>query len=140
MVMPAFAQAPAAPPPPSPLPTTTPSPPPVAGGVQQNPSAPVPSWLPKQAGDLRALDKVSAGVTPFTLRVGQGAHYGSLTIFLRACLVRPPNQPADAAAYLDITDSRDSAVGFHGWMFVGEPEVSMLEHPVYDIRLAGCHD
>ncbi len=130
--VPSFAQTPA--------PTPSPATPPPAGNTPQNPPAPVPSWLARTQGDLRALDKVSAGVTPFTLHIGQSVNYGSLTITLRACLVRPPNQPADSSAFLDITDSRNAAASFHGWMFSDEPEVSMLEHPVYDVRLSGCHD
>jgi hypothetical protein len=119
-------------------PTQQAAPPP--NNTPQNPPAPTPSWLSRQVGDIRALDKVSAGVTALTLRVGQSVQFGALTITLRSCLVRPPNQPADASAFLDITDRRDPSVGFHGWMFSDEPEVSMLEHPVYDIRLSGCHD
>ena len=46
--------------------------------------------------------------------------------------------PADAAAFLDITDSNPGMPGFHGWMLADEPAVSMLQHPVYDVRLAGC--
>jgi hypothetical protein len=85
-----------------------------------------------------ALDKVSARATPLSGRVGQTVRYASLSIMVRACLVRPADQPMDAAAYLDIVDSHPDMPRFDGWMLVSAPAVSMLEHPVYDIRLTGC--
>ncbi len=107
------------------------------------PDAPPPSapntWLPRTTADLQVLDKVNARATPLTLKVGQSADNVSLSITLRACEVRPPDLPQDSAAYLDIKDSRPGAPGFHGWMFSNEPALSMLEHPIYDLHLVGCH-
>jgi len=53
-------------------------------------------------------------------------------------MVRPPDQPADATAFLDIIDSHGGAPAFHGWMLLSDPALSMFAHPVYDVRLAGC--
>jgi hypothetical protein len=53
-------------------------------------------------------------------------------------VVRPPDAAADAAAFLDITDARPGIAPFHAWMLLTEPSLSIYEHPVYDIRLAGC--
>ena len=47
----------------------------------------------------------------------------------------------DAAAWLEISDSRRAAGApdvFRGWMFANAPGVSMLEHPVYDLRVIDC--
>ena len=47
----------------------------------------------------------------------------------------------DAAAFLEMTDSRRAAGAqqvFRGWMFANAPGVSMLEHPVYDVRVLDC--
>ena len=96
------------------------------------------SWLPRDTADLLVLDKVTAKATPLVLKVGQAADNASLSIALRGCVVRPPDQAQDAAAYLDIQDSRAGAPGFHGWMLKNEPGLNMLEHPVYDVRLVGC--
>jgi hypothetical protein len=118
LATPALAQTPpAVPPPPVPAPET---------------------WLPRQGVDLTALDKVTARVTQLSGRIGQTLNFGSLVIIPRACIVRGPDQPADQAVYLDITDSRAPDLGFHGWMLLSAPALSMLAHPVYDIRLAGC--
>ncbi len=95
-------------------------------------------WLPAGAAKLQALDKVNAQATALTVKVGQSATFGSLTITVKACMVRPADQPADAAAYLDVTDSHPDSPPFDGWLLWHEPSVSMMEHPIYDIRVAGC--
>jgi len=95
-------------------------------------------WLPAGAAKLQALDKVNAQATAMSVKVGQSATFGSLTVTVRSCVVRPPDQPADAAAYLDVTDSHPDSPPFNGWLLWHEPAVSMMEHPIYDIRVAGC--
>ena len=97
------------------------------------------TWLTRETAELLVLDKVNAKSTPITLKVGQAAANSSLSIALRACAIRPPDLPRDSAAYFDITDSRPGAPAFHGWMLANEPGVSMLQHPVYDVRLVACH-
>ena len=97
------------------------------------------SWLPRDVADLVVLDKVNAKSTRVSLKVGQAADNASLSIALRACVIRPPDVAKDSAAYLDISDSRPGAPGFRGWMLANEPSVSMFQHPIYDVRLVDCH-
>ncbi len=97
-----------------------------------------PAWLPRGGAELQALDKINARTTTLSVKLGQSVAFGSLTITVRACLVRPADQPADAAAFLEITDSRKDAPGFRGWMLAAEPFVTTLQHPVYDVRVSGC--
>jgi len=95
-------------------------------------------WVPAEAVKLQALDKVNAQTSDLTIKVGQSATFGSLTITVKSCMVRPSDQPADAAAYLDVTDSHQDAPGFDGWLLRDEPSVSMMQHPIYDLRVNGC--
>lgn len=118
---------------------------PVQPGAPQPTTPPVPQvpavpnvWLSQNTAVLQALDKVNAQSTTLTVKVGQSATYGSLTILVQACDIRPPDQPADAAAFLVITDSHGEVTGFSGWMLRSVPSVSMLEHPIYDIRVLRC--
>ena len=107
-----------------------------AGPIPPAPSSDV--WVPRTTADIQVLDKVNAASVTITLKIGQVADNASLSIALRACSVRPPDLPQDATAYLDIADSRPGAPGFHGWIFANEPALSMLEHPIYDLRLIDC--
>lgn len=99
------------------------------------------SWVPRQVAQLQALDKVTARVTLLQARIGTPAQFGTLTINLRACNARPPDEVPDAAAWLEIIDSRAQAgtgPAFRGWMFANAPAVNTLEHPVYDLRVLEC--
>ncbi len=111
--------------------------PPLASGPPATMDRPN-TWLPAATVKVQALDKVNAQAAVLTIKVGAAASFGSLTINAKACVIRPTDQPADAAAFLAVTDSHADAPGFSGWMLKDEPSVSMMEHPVYDLRVAGC--
>lgn len=100
--------------------------------------SPPDSWVQRQAGTVRVLDKINSTVQSLSLKVGETARLQTLSITLRACAVRPDDLPRDAAAHLSVTDSRQGAPDFDGWILQNEPAANMLEHPVYDIQLAGC--
>jgi hypothetical protein len=96
-------------------------------------------WEPKQVAELQMLDKVTARVSVIRATVGQPASFGSLSIAVRACNARPVGEVPDASAWMAITDSlRPGRLVFQGWMFANAPGVSMLEHPVYDVRVLDC--
>ncbi|MCL2430661.1 MAG: DUF2155 domain-containing protein, partial [Alphaproteobacteria bacterium] len=110
------------------------------GPPSQGPTqpAPGPGWLPQGGAEVQVLDKVNARSERFTVRGGGSVRYGSITITIEACEVRPPNRPGEAAAYLVITDSHPASRGFRGWMLRDIPSASMMEHPIYDVRVLGC--
>ena len=114
-------------------PQPAPQPPPAAG------PQPIPSvWVPQTVAQLQVLDKVNAQSTMLTVKVGQQAQFASLNILVQACDNHPPDQPQDSAAFLTISDSRSDAPGFRGWMFADIPSLSMLQHPIYDVRIISC--
>jgi hypothetical protein len=99
------------------------------------------AWVPQRVAKLQALDKVTARVSTMDVALGRPERFGSLTITVQACNARPPDEVPDAAAWLEISDSRAGAGGapvFRGWMFANAPGVNILEHPVYDIRVLEC--
>ncbi len=95
---------------------------------------------------LRALDKVTATTEDFTVKVGEDLKYGSLDIKVRHCEKRPPEEPPETYAFLQIFDARSDGQGqnsepeklFSGWMFASSPALSALDHPVYDIWVLDC--
>lgn len=102
------------------------------------PAAPPALWQAKGTIELRVLDKVNARAASLSGRVGTAFKYGFLTITARSCVAPPPGVPADSAAFLDVVDSRPDTPSFHAWMFASAPAISMLEHPIYDLRVTGC--
>jgi hypothetical protein len=95
-------------------------------------------WVQMGSATLQALDKVNARAETLVVKVGDAGHFGSLNIAVRGCFVRTPDRPADAAAFLVIRDQRPDAPSFTGWMVRSAPSMSMLAHPIYDIRITGC--
>ncbi len=111
-----------------------------SGALAQAPPALAPdaAWLARGGAQLQVLDKINDRDRLIEVRDGAAANVGSLSIAVRSCLVRPPDKPPDAAAFLVITDSHSDAPGFRGWMFRSDPAASMMEHPIYDVRVLGC--
>jgi hypothetical protein len=96
------------------------------------------TWVTQTGAQLQVLDKVNALNAVLTVKVGQEAQFASLNILVQACDTRPPDQPQDAAAFLTISDSHNDAPGFRGWMLANGPSLSMLQHPIYDVRVISC--
>jgi len=105
------------------------------------PASPQPiqlTWQPQGSAQVQVLDKVNAQSTVLDVKVGQQGKFGSLTIQVQACRIHPADQARDSAAYLTITDSHADVPGFQGWMLANEPSASMLQSPIYDVRVVGC--
>ncbi|WP_426958862.1 DUF2155 domain-containing protein [Muricoccus radiodurans] len=98
-------------------------------------------WVEKRTAQLQALDKVTARITVLDAPLNQPVRFGSLTITVRACNARPPDEVPDAAAFLEVRDSLAPASAppaFRGWLLANAPAANMLEHPVYDLRILEC--
>lgn len=91
---------------------------------------------------LRGLDKITARITTFDVAAGQDVSFGTLRIIARACRKRPPEEPPEVAAFLEIEENRPGdaipKLLFSGWMFASSPALSALEHPVYDVWVIDC--
>ncbi|MGA3004678.1 MAG: DUF2155 domain-containing protein [Acetobacteraceae bacterium] len=124
-----------------PNPLDTANAPPVPGPSQpaQPQGQPVPGgWVRMGTATLQALDKANAVEKTLIVKVGDTGRFASLDIAVRGCFVRPPDKPADATAFLVIRDQHSDAPTFSGWMDRLAPYMSMMAHPIYDVRIAGC--
>ncbi len=95
----------------------------------------------QQVALLQGLDKITARISTFEAPIGEPVRFGSLEIIARACDKRPPEEPPESAAFLEITDFRpdsDAVKLFTGWMFASSPALSAVEHPVYDVWVIDC--
>lgn len=112
--------------------------PPTASAQAARPPAEPPA-LP--VAELQTLDKITGRIGTIDVAVGEPARVGTLTVTARVCRKRPPEEPPEAAAFLEIDEKRGEAPVqrvFAGWMFASSPAISALEHPVYDVRLLDC--
>lgn len=98
-------------------------------------------WIAAQTADLALLDKVTARTSMVSVPVGGQTEFGTLAIAVARCMRRPPEEPAEAAAWITVADSRagqGAAPSFRGWMFATSPALNPLQHPVYDVRVVAC--
>ena len=101
---------------------------------------------PAAAGDdrvavLQGLDKVTARISTFDAPVGEAVGFGTLRIVARYCRKRPPEEPPETTAFLEIDEvPRDGPKArlFSGWMFASSPALASLEHPIYDVWVVDC--
>ena len=113
----------------------------LAAALLLPPAALAQEWVPARTAELQALDKVTARVTVLRAPVGETVRFGTLRITVRACNARPPDEVPDAAAFIEVVDSlapAGSPPAFRAWMLANAPAVSVLEHPVYDLRILEC--
>ncbi|MDZ4867538.1 MAG: DUF2155 domain-containing protein [Alphaproteobacteria bacterium] len=90
---------------------------------------------------LGGLDKVAARTAKFEVNLKQKVFYNTLIVTALACKTRPPEEPPESAAFLEIQERKsDGTVQkiFSGWMFASSPALNALEHPVYDVWVVNC--
>jgi hypothetical protein len=99
------------------------------------------NWIDNATAVLQGLDKITARISTIEARLNAPVRFGTLEITVRACRKRPPEEPPEAAAFLEVKDLRVADVPrpvFRGWMFASSPALSAIEHPVYDVWIVDC--
>lgn len=90
---------------------------------------------------LQGLDKITARISTFEAPLGAPVRFGTFEIVARTCSKRPPEEPPESAAFLEIVDVRPDSPAeplFTGWMFASSPAISAVDHPVYDVWVIDC--
>ncbi len=96
---------------------------------------------PRDIAVLRGLDKITGVISTFDVPLERSVRFGTIEIVVRACRKRPPEEPPESAAFVEIRDVRPSVESralFAGWMFASSPALSALEHAVYDVWVIDC--
>ena len=90
---------------------------------------------------LGGLDKIAARTAKFEVNLKEQVFYNTLIITAQACKTRPPEEPPESAAFLEIQERKSDGTTqkiFSGWMFGSSPALNALEHPVYDVWVISC--
>lgn len=95
---------------------------------------------------LRTLDKVTATTKDYTVKIGDTLKYGSLSVDVKHCEKKPPEEIPETFAFLQIFEKTTDGKGeetesekvFSGWMLASQPAISALDHPVYDVWVIDC--
>ena len=87
------------------------------------------------------LDKIPGRTINFEVGVDETVQFGALQLTPRVCFTRPPTEPANTTAFIEvdeITFSNEYRRIFGGWVYQNSPGLHGVEHPVYDVWLTGC--
>jgi hypothetical protein len=96
----------------------------------------------RPTASIRVLDVLTAEVKTLKIPVGKTVRHGPLIITAHACVSSA--EPNADKAYVTVegptTNAPDSDVDtlFSGWLFAATPSLSAMDHPRYDIGVAGC--
>lgn len=93
------------------------------------------TWINRPKARLLVLNKLSAITRRLTVPVGGTVRLGRLAVTVRACVVRPPTMPGDAAAFLAISGG---PAPFARWTLRNEPWIGAFQTATYSITLGGC--
>ena len=93
--------------------------------------------------DIKIIDKISSKNTLIKLKNDELVIFKDLSIKSLKCKNSEFDDNPEITAYIqvrDLTDKNNNEVFvFNGWMFSSSPSVTPFDHPVYDVRLAGCY-
>jgi hypothetical protein len=105
------------------------------------PSAGASGWRGFDTAVLQTLDKVTGRVRTLEAPIDREVAFGALRIVARTCRKRPPEEPPESAAFLEIVERQQGEQVrsvFRGWMYASAPAVSAMDHAVYDIWVLDC--
>ena len=102
-------------------------------------------WLTGNIGVFQGLDKITARIKTFEVKVGVPKKFGILDIDLQKCVYSLPLDEPESIAYIKVLDKSDKYSVtknklsiFEGWIFASSPALNAMEHPVYDVSLISC--
>ena len=89
---------------------------------------------------LNLLDKTANKVSKRFIDINTSENWGSLNIYIYACYSNPPDEIPENYVLLDVIDQINEKKEsiYKGWMISSSPNVTPLEHPVYDLWLDDC--
>ena len=102
-------------------------------------------WLIGNIGVFQGLDKITARIKTFEIKVGMPKKFGILDIDVQKCIYSKPLEEPESIAYIKVLDksdkysvTKDKTSIFEGWIFASSPALNAMEHPVYDVSLISC--
>ena len=102
-------------------------------------------WLIGNIGTFQGLDKITARIKTFEIKVGTTKTFGVLDIKLEKCVYSKPLDEPEAIAFIKVLENsekysvtKDKSLIFEGWIFESSPALNAIEHPVYDVSLISC--
>jgi len=96
--------------------------------------------LKMQYANFKLLDKISNKLTEKSIKVNESDLIGTLNIKVYSCFTEPPDEIPEDFVLIDVKDNfldEEESI-YIGWMISSSPDVTPLEHPIYDLWLLSC--
>jgi hypothetical protein len=97
--------------------------------------------IKNQIAVFSALDKVTARIETFEVKINETVVFGGLKITPRVCYTRPSTETPVTSVFAEVDeiqlDKKEKRI-FSGWMFAENPGIHAVEHPVFDVWLTTC--
>jgi len=96
--------------------------------------------LQMKYANFKLLDKISNKISEKTIQVNSFDSMGTLNIDVYSCFKEPPDEIPEDYVLINVKDNfldKNESI-YRGWMISSSPDVTPLEHPVYDLWLLGC--
>ena len=89
---------------------------------------------------LKLLDKTTNKLSQKKLEVKSNTIWDSLNIKIYACYSSPPEEIPEDYVLIEVKDTliEEKEYIYRGWMISSSPDVTPLEHPIYDLWLIDC--
>jgi hypothetical protein len=97
--------------------------------------------IPNERAVFTGLDKITGRIINFDAAINETVQFGALQVTPRVCYTRPPTEPANTDAFLEVDEvtlQGEIKRIFNGWMFASSPGLHAIEHPIYDVWLTDC--
>ena len=89
------------------------------------------------------LDKITAKITEFEIKIGESKKFGPLEIKVLKCGKIKSKNLSDNVAYLQVKDmsknQNEKVFIFNGWTFSSDPSLAPFDHAIYDLQLINCN-
>ncbi len=89
---------------------------------------------------FKLLDKISNKLIEKSILVNSSDYIETLNVQVYSCFTEPPDKIPENYVLVDIKDifqDKEKPI-YRGWMISSSPDVTPLEHPIYDLWLLEC--
>ncbi len=96
--------------------------------------------LQMKYANFKLLDKISNKIILRTIEVNSFEQIETLIIKVYSCFTEPPDEIPENYVLIDVKDNFQNKKEsiYRGWMISSSPNITPLQHPIYDLWLVDC--
>ena len=98
--------------------------------------------IQKKYASFSLLNKTTNKVSTKKILVNSNVNWETLNIEVLYCSSTPPTEVPEDYVLIDVYDmlNEEKINIYRGWMISSSPDVTPLEHPIYDLWLLDCNN